>query len=410
LETTDRVHALDAVRAFALLLGIVLHATLSFVPGMDQVGWPIVDNSPSVVLGATFFVIHIFRMTLFFAIAGFFARMLFHRRGAWQFWKDRSKRILAPLLLAWPVIMALLIAAMYWAAMNAGKPFVVPSPPPGTVAPFPWAHLWFLYVLWWFYVLFLAVRALIMAMPGASRRLCRIADAAIAWITSFPLGATFLAIPITLVLYSRHPWFAWNGIPTPDSSLLVNLPALVGFGTAFTFGWMLQRQPGALRAMERRCGLYAVVATGLTMLAMSIGGVAPSSDALWLTGAGRVTYAVAYCAASWCWTFAIIGAALRYLSSASSLRRYLSDASYWLYLMHLPVVFGLQAMMIRWSLHWAIKFSIIVCVAFLVLLLSYHYLVRSTPIGALLNGRRYPRTRIADAWRASAESAIKASN
>ena len=29
----ERLHALDAVRGFALLLGIVLHATLSFMPG-----------------------------------------------------------------------------------------------------------------------------------------------------------------------------------------------------------------------------------------------------------------------------------------------------------------------------------------------------------------------------------------
>ena len=28
----ERLHALDAVRGFALLLGIVLHATLSFIP------------------------------------------------------------------------------------------------------------------------------------------------------------------------------------------------------------------------------------------------------------------------------------------------------------------------------------------------------------------------------------------
>jgi uncharacterized membrane protein len=32
----DRYHALDAVRAFALLAGIVLHSTLSFLPGMRE--------------------------------------------------------------------------------------------------------------------------------------------------------------------------------------------------------------------------------------------------------------------------------------------------------------------------------------------------------------------------------------
>ena len=32
--STERVHALDAVRAFALLLGVVFHAGFSFIPGL----------------------------------------------------------------------------------------------------------------------------------------------------------------------------------------------------------------------------------------------------------------------------------------------------------------------------------------------------------------------------------------
>ena len=42
-------------------------------------------------------------------------------------------------------------------------------------------------------------------------------------------------------------------------------------------------------------------------------------------------------------------------------------------------------------LHWAIKFPLIVAITLTVLFVSYHYLVRPTFIGALLNGRKYPR-------------------
>ncbi len=34
MSTHDRLHALDAVRAFALLLGVVFHAGFSFLPGL----------------------------------------------------------------------------------------------------------------------------------------------------------------------------------------------------------------------------------------------------------------------------------------------------------------------------------------------------------------------------------------
>src|SRR4051812_40780845 len=76
----ERLHALDAVRGYALLLGIVLHATMSFIPAPTRI-WIIQDSHPSVTLGILFFVIHVFRMTAFFLIAGFFAHLSFHRRG-----------------------------------------------------------------------------------------------------------------------------------------------------------------------------------------------------------------------------------------------------------------------------------------------------------------------------------------
>ena len=46
----ERLHALDAVRGFALLLGIVLHATLSFLPTPSRV-WIIQDSLLEVVAG-----------------------------------------------------------------------------------------------------------------------------------------------------------------------------------------------------------------------------------------------------------------------------------------------------------------------------------------------------------------------
>ncbi len=68
---TTRYHHLDAVRAFALLLGVLFHAAESFGP--DNHYWAIVDCSPSQVL-EDIRLLHSFRMETFFLIAGFFAR------------------------------------------------------------------------------------------------------------------------------------------------------------------------------------------------------------------------------------------------------------------------------------------------------------------------------------------------
>src|SRR5665213_4413330 len=94
MASHERFHSLDAVRAFALMMGVALHASMSFVPGMLPGVWATVDASPSVALGQLFFVTHIFRMSLFFVIAGFFARLLYMRSSAQGFWINRLKRCL----------------------------------------------------------------------------------------------------------------------------------------------------------------------------------------------------------------------------------------------------------------------------------------------------------------------------
>ena len=76
-----RLPALDAIRAAALLLGIALHASLSFVPGIGTELWPMSDIHKSTVMSVTMFVIHIFRMSVFFFVAGLLARALLERRG-----------------------------------------------------------------------------------------------------------------------------------------------------------------------------------------------------------------------------------------------------------------------------------------------------------------------------------------
>src|SRR5438034_6600572 len=110
----DRLHALDAVRGFALLLGIILHATLSFLPAPSRM-WIIQDSHPSMTLGVVFFTIHVFRMTTFFLIAGFFAHLSFHRRGARDFIKDRLQRIALPLAVGWPILFGSMFVAIAWA-------------------------------------------------------------------------------------------------------------------------------------------------------------------------------------------------------------------------------------------------------------------------------------------------------
>ena len=91
------------------------------------------------------------------------------------------------------------------------------------------------------------------------------------------------------------------------------------------------------------------------------------------------------------WIFGIVGAAHRFLAAPSAPCRYLADASFFIYIMHLPIVYLLQTWMMRWPLHWSVKYPLIVSLTVVIAVALYHYLVRSTFVGQFLNGRRYPR-------------------
>ncbi len=111
----DRRHDLDALRAFAMLLGIVLHAALTFVPD----AWAVQDERQSDWFGLAVSAIHGFRMPVFFLMSGFFTAMLWRRRGLNALIEHRLSRVLLPLLLG--MVFVVPATCVIWG-------FVTPSP------------------------------------------------------------------------------------------------------------------------------------------------------------------------------------------------------------------------------------------------------------------------------------------
>jgi ABC-type multidrug transport system ATPase subunit/peptidoglycan/LPS O-acetylase OafA/YrhL len=380
----NRLHALDAVRGFALLLGVAFHAALSFVGGPPGT-WFAADNSSNAVLGDVAFVTHIFRMSLFFFIAGYFGRLLYQKLGAPSFWANRLKRILIPLVAGW-VILSPIISYLWVKGITKAFGGALPPMPAMPADFFPLGHLWFLYQLLLIYVVVITVRGLVARLDPA-QKLRGLVDKAVSGSIRSMAGTFTLGLPVAAVLMSLPFWIYWMGIPTPDMTLIPQAPASVGFGTAFVFGWLVHRSKDALAAIAQRwisnLGI-AIVATGWLLHSMHLEPMAQP-------GLTKTVYALVFGVAVWGWVLGLTGAALRFLSNYSATRRYLADASYWIYLAHLPLVAALQMWVSDWPLHWSVKYPFILIASFAVLFASYHYLVRPTFIGQLLNGRKYPR-------------------
>ncbi len=381
-----RLHALDAVRAAALVLGIVLHATLSFIPELDTKLWPVSDNQKSGVLAVLMFCIHIFRMSVFFLVAGLLTHMLFHRLGLAAFARNRAARILAPLVLAWPLCFITLGAVVLWALAraNGGQ---LPSPLPGslTQSGLNFLHLWFLYLLLWLYTLVLALRAAWQAVD--SRGVLRSGvDRSLRVLLASRGGVLLLAAPVAVALALIPRWNIWLGVPTPGYTLLPPAAPFFIYAYVFSLGWLLDRQRPLLDSLAQhwRFNFVLGLAGALASLQAASAGAQPA-------GSAQALHAAAYGLALMGWTLAFVGAGVRYLNRPSATVRYLADASYWMYIAHLPLVVALQTAFMLSGWHWSIKYVLINVLSVALLLLSYRYAVRPTWVGLLLNGRRQPR-------------------
>ncbi len=406
MSRSERLHSLDAVRAGALLLGIVFHAGFSFIPGLPKGLWAANDVSPSSAISAGLFLAHIFRMTLFFFIAGFFARMVVERRGLRGFWADRGRRIALPLVAGWPIMSLLLGGVWIWGLTIAfggtlpAAPADAPAPPAGSLQ---LTHLWFLYYLLVLYALVTGLRGVFKLLDRRGA-LSRRVDGAVRLLVQSGAAAFLLGLPLAAALYARSDWIIWFGIPTPDQSIIPQPVSLIGYGTAMIFGWLVHRQAELLQSWSRSWWAHGILAVATSVGCLFMAGVTPTFIPA-PAGTRTLLYALTYSVAIWAWVFAVTGGAVRFLSGHSPARRYLADSSYWLYLAHLPVVAALQIWLAPWHLHWALKFPLLLATTLTILLLSYHWLVRFTWLGKILNGHRHTRRQPSAPSMESAKSA-----
>jgi hypothetical protein len=218
----------------------------------------------------------------------------------------------------------------------------------------------------------------------------RALDTVVRLVMAGPWSPVVLAVPLAAwFLYMGDDWRSWFGI-YPPTDIIPDGTALIGHGFAFGLGWLLHRQSRLLLDLEKSWILYGVVALALTVVCVRIAGLTPQWQP-YLEGRALQVHAIVYPIAQWCWVFAFVGAAQRYLSGHSPTRRYIADSSYWLYLMHLPVLVPIGVVFQALDLHWTIEYTLTLAATMAVLLVSYHTMVRFTFIGAILNGRRHPR-------------------
>jgi fucose 4-O-acetylase-like acetyltransferase len=381
-----RYHALDSLRASMMLLGIWLHTVVGY---SREGSWPYKDAHPTAVYDWTLGMIHTFRMPIFFVMAGFFGALLWER-GRTRFLRNRLERILAPFLLFWtclfPVVLWMAAYSRTWDHADGLKRATAFITTGGFLAYLGPLHLWFLEYLLALYAIAFATVTLFELAARTPWIAARFAPCN-RW-----YRATIQTIwrPVIFAVPSAGALMLMRGGFLEDPLGFVPIPRIViAYAIPFFFGWLLYRNRDLLDTFRSHGWEQIALAGALFGAWMAF--VAPIQDRpeywVWVKPLRATTGALAV----WLLVFGMTGLFLRYYSQERPLARYLADASYWMYIMHMPVVMVLQMALalLRWPA--AIKVPIVVALSLPILALSYDALVRSTWIGALLNGRRYDR-------------------
>jgi surface polysaccharide O-acyltransferase-like enzyme len=340
-KRAQRIEALDALRAAAMLAGIVLHAIAPYMHApMRNLLLPLWEPGDTRDLDSVFWVIHAIRLPLFFFVSGFVSLQMLRRRGADAFLKDRARRVLLPLVLTFVVVFPVMYFIWCWGWTVRGwgtwrHAFLFHFGPDVQRNILGLFHLWFLEYLFAYVLVFWALERL---------RVLHLLLARLWLAVLIPIGTACAAF--------QPDWFL-----DFHNSFVPQTRALVYFGLFFVWGAAvaarLEANGRTLRQFTRFWPLFVPAAAwscylllSIILPAVRIGGqglcqavldVGPQS---WRFGALLTITAATS-------TWALVGMATAFIPRLGRVGRYLADASYWVYLMHL-VWIGLGVMALHW--------------------------------------------------------------
>jgi glucan biosynthesis protein C len=384
---SQRIYALDGLRATMLFCVVLYHCLLSYTVAPSRI-WTFKDGMTTITADLAVGFIHTFTLPTFFMLAGFFSAMLYLQRGAESFARNRVTRIALPFVVGWLVLHplvggGLLFAKAAQASSLADGMIAVRRGFSDGILLFPdnTLHLWFMYDLIFFYAAILTLAPVIMRVPAAWR------EGALVLFGSI-IARPLLRVPL-LALITMGMLRMVGGTLYASLSFVPNWRLLLGYGLYFGFGWLLYLNRERIFEFDRFAwaqtlaglAIFFIVGPSLALLA---GGTLPRSMLFIVPTMVGATVV-------WLLFFGLTGLYLRHFNHPSRAVRYVVDSSFWIYLVHLPLAIWLPGLFSGLILPPWIKILMVLGITYLVGFATYDLFVRSTALGSVLNGRRYPR-------------------
>jgi peptidoglycan/LPS O-acetylase OafA/YrhL len=340
-----RDHGLDAVRAYAMILVVAGHAMVSFT--VTPIGWAIQDRSRFLGVDLYAWIVRAFAMPTFFWLAGYFGRALHESAGPGAFLRNRITRLLVPLALLL-VPMSLALSWLWdWGREVSTRASVADNIPKlkGSELEIFLGHLWFLY-----YLVLVSLAAIVVVAIARRVRSAQVPALAV------PL---VLTTGVLLYLRAMHTDTPLGFVP--------DVPIFVYMGAFFAWGWLVHARPTELARYQRYA--WHSFAAAMLLLAIVIATLYRGLSAIQAPPVHAIVASAGFSVA--CMVF-LIGACARYHREA--VRPFLSlasRASYWSYILHLPVAVFFQVALANVPLFGPLKCALIVATTFVICLGSY---------------------------------------
>ena len=380
VKPTQRIHYLDNLRALAMLLGVFLHSALAYALPAQSV-WLATDTKASIAVDISIWFIHLFRMGLFFFLSGYFAKLVIERKGLRHFLWNRCLRIVAPFVLFYPFLLAAMGVVIVFslsylveprglmgliAAVAKGGSEGQKQPPPGTM------HLWFLYYL----TAFSAIGALL---------------SNVTWLRLDMLFRRPLMLILCPLILIPGALAGGTPLPAPETFIPQWWP-FAFYGLFYVAGWQLF---GREQLFETWRPYAWHVAAACILLFVPYYLLMPVLDLKAIVaGAPQQSFWIRFVEASLTaylsvlLTIASLLLGQRYFASKSPFLGFVADSSYWVYLLHLPIVIFLQTLLVPLALPWWLKFMAVLFGTLIPCMATYVVFVRYTQVGWLLHGKR----------------------